>query len=204
MKYQHQKGFIPLVIILLVVLGAGVVGGGYVYKRKAEAPAVAYTETQQTNKNQQQVNIQTPLVTNKQNISNNVLANTNVKVFTCDNLAPSQGETNTSGEIATFKVLDAIFRTYLNDHTSYPTSLDNFEDYGTKQDFSGKGYLYAYYPRVNPTHYHIGMKIQFGASCSNVIASNFKTKASFDSKSAGYVNGFDGTDATILDFHDNQ
>ena len=29
MKYQHQ-GFTPLVIILLVVLGIGVVGGGYV------------------------------------------------------------------------------------------------------------------------------------------------------------------------------
>lgn len=30
MKYQYQKGFAPLVIILLVVLGIGVVGGGYV------------------------------------------------------------------------------------------------------------------------------------------------------------------------------
>jgi len=37
MKHEHQKGFAPLVIILLVVLGLGVAGGGYVlYKDKQE------------------------------------------------------------------------------------------------------------------------------------------------------------------------
>lgn len=37
MKYQHQKGFAPLISILLVVLGIGVAGGGYVlYKDKGQ------------------------------------------------------------------------------------------------------------------------------------------------------------------------
>lgn len=42
MKYQYQKGFAPLVIILLVVLGIGVVGGGYVlYKDQQQKKKIS-------------------------------------------------------------------------------------------------------------------------------------------------------------------
>ncbi|MEK9177559.1 MAG: signal peptidase I [Patescibacteria group bacterium] len=129
---------------------------------------------------------------------------TGVKVFACDNSVPPKGETNLNGKVAALKSINYELMAYLNNHSSYPTGLANFDNYGTKQDFSGTGYLYAYYPKVNPTHYHLGMKIQYGADCNEIIAAGLKTKANFNSKSAGYTNGFDGTDATILDFHDSQ
>lgn len=129
---------------------------------------------------------------------------TGVKVFACDNSVPPKGETNINGKVAALKSINYELMAYLNNHSSYPTSLANFDNYGTKQDFSGTGYLYAYYPKVNPTHYHLGMKIQNGAACNTIIATNLKSKADFNSKSAGYINGFDGTDPTILDFSDSQ
>jgi len=129
---------------------------------------------------------------------------TGVKVFACDNSVPPKGETNINGKVAALKSINYELMAYLNNHSSYPTSLANFDNYGTKEDYSGTGYLYAYYPKINPTHYHIGMKIQDGAACNNIIASALKTKANFNSKSVGYINGFDGTDPTILDFSDSQ
>jgi len=143
-----------------------------------------------------QVNTQSTVITPE--------SQTGIKVFACDNSVPPKGQTNTNGKVAALKSINYELMAYLNNHSSYPTSLANFDNYGTKEDYSGTGYLYAYYPKVNPTHYHLGMKIQNGAACNNIIASALKTKANFNSKSAGYINGFDGTDPTILDFRDSQ
>ena len=46
MKYQYQKGFAPLVIILLVVLGIGVVGGGYVFYENKQQQEKLETQIQ--------------------------------------------------------------------------------------------------------------------------------------------------------------
>lgn len=87
MKYQNQRGFAPLVIILLVVLGIGIAGGGYVlYKDKQQQKKL---ETQiQDLQNQPAIDTSNNTdVTNKQNTSDNtsktntVSTNTNVSII---------------------------------------------------------------------------------------------------------------------------
>lgn len=108
------------------------------------------------------------------------------------------GEQNT--KIASLKTLNAILATYLNDHTSYPKSLDDLDNYGTKvTGYSGGEYLYAYYPATNPKYYHAGISIKVLSECGDVQTFNLRSDSDFDSAGSGYVNGFSGNDP-IYDF----
>ena len=198
-----QRGFIvPFLITIVALLVVG--GGVYIYSQNKNT---------QTNNAENNVVQSVSSTTTVSNNTDNIVSTTSISVFTSDNKTekvfacdnsyypPSENKANINGEVAGLKSLNFELIVYLNDHTSYPTSLADFDNHGTKEDYSNTGYLYAYYPKVNPTHYHIGMKIQSGASCNKIVASNLKIKANFDSKTAGYENGFDGTDASVLDFH---
>lgn len=103
-------------------------------------------------------------------------------------------------KIASLKTLNAILATYLNDHSSYPKSLGDLDNYGTKVTrYFGSEYLYAYYPAVNPKYYHIGISIKVLSECDDVQTRNLESDADFNSTVDGYINGFNGNDP-ILDF----
>src|SRR3989338_4841418 len=97
MKYQHQ-GFTPLVIILLVVLGIGVVGGGY----------VVYKDKQQQKKLEIQIqDLQDQAVTTKQETAQilRYISRDQVGVFKIDAPIPSQDSFSIEGYLLTEKTI---------------------------------------------------------------------------------------------------
>ena len=80
---------------------------------------------------------------------------------------------------------------YYSENGVFPTSLSMLD---TKFPENQKDYSYAYYPEENPTSYHIGVTLRYE---DNVSLNN---DADFDSKEAGYINGFDGR-GQVFDIH---
>ena len=71
----------------------------------------------------------------------------------------------------------------------FPTKLiDLYPGIFTNKDLLQKeDVFYAYYPAANPLNYHLGIAI------SNT-AQELNEDKDFNSKSNGYINGFDGKD----------
>ena len=95
---------------------------------------------------------------------------------------------------------------YHDDNDYYPTSLSELEKFveskSTKDHKkklpgdpkTGEDYLYAHYPAENPTAYHLGVVLEIEDDV------DLNNDADFNSKIAGYVNGFDGG-GQVLDVH---
>ena len=62
-----------------------------------------------------------------------------------------------------------------------------------KDPKTGEDYLYAYYPEENPIFYHLGITLETKDAILN-------SDADFDSRTAGYINGFDGR-GQVFDVH---
>lgn len=82
---------------------------------------------------------------------------------------------------------------YHDDNDYYPISLSELEKFIEPKELpkdpkTGEDYLYAYYPAENPTAYHLGVILEIKDD------TDLNDDADFNSKAAGYVNGFDGRD----------
>lgn len=82
-------------------------------------------------------------------------------------------------------------------NSHFPTSLSDLEIFIKernpeaeipKDPKTNKDYLYASYPSDKPTAYHLGAVLE------NKRATMLRSDSDFNSKAAGYVNGFDGKD----------
>lgn len=170
-----QGGSVAIIVIVLAVLA--LLGGGYYWSK---------TNTNSSGQNTNSNPINTVTGASSQNASDE----------------KSELVTRCSKEnrkIAGLKALNAFLVTYLNDHDSYPKSLDNPDQYQT-----GGEYLYAYYPATNPKHYHIGVRIELFPDCGDIIQTrNLTLDSDFDSKKDSYVNGFSGVDP-VYDLTDYQ
>jgi len=204
---NSQKGGAAIILIIIILLAIG--GGIYFYMNKKGSVCWPYcpniTDQDRLDKETGSTTEENKKTINITTLKSITINNDSIKIFPCDNsyYSSSENKSNINGNIAGLKALNYELMTYLNDHKYYPTSLADFENNGMKQDFSKTGYIYAYYPKVNPIHYHLGMKIDKALDCNTVVSSNFKNKANFNSKALGYIGGFDGTDMNILDFHDS-
>lgn len=95
---------------------------------------------------------------------------------------------------------------YYDDKNCYPTSLSELEKFIEsestednkkklpKDPKTGEDYLYAHYPAENPTSYHLGVVLEIKDDA------DLNDDADFNSKTAGYVNGFDGG-GQVFDIH---
>lgn len=105
--------------------------------------------------------------------------------------------------------LDSIYyeiESYYDDNDYFPTSLSELEKFVEskttgdeikklpKDPETGEDYLYAYYPAENPTAYHLGVILEIKDD------KDLNDDSDFNSKAAGYVNGFDGKDP-VFDVH---
>ena len=90
----------------------------------------------------------------------------------------------------TQKICDQLDE-YYSENGAFPTSLSMLE---TEFPESYGYHSYAYYPAENPTSYHIGVTLRLK---DNVILND---DADFNSKAAGYINGFDGG-GQVFDIH---
>jgi type II secretory pathway pseudopilin PulG len=86
---------------------------------------------------------------------------------------------------------------YYSENNCFPTSLSQLtyliKREVPKDPITQKDYLYAFYPESRPTRYHLGAILE----TKNKI---LKEDADFNSKAAGYTNGFDGKDP-VYDIH---
>lgn len=82
---------------------------------------------------------------------------------------------------------------YAKNH-SFPATLSELREEVPKDPKTHDDYLYAFYPPENPTAYHLGAILEFKN------ATILTRDSDFNSKAAGYVNGFDGKDP-VYDIH---
>lgn len=80
---------------------------------------------------------------------------------------------------------------YYSQNGVFPTSLSMLE---TEFPENQKYFSYAYYPAENPTSYHIGITLRFKEK------TDLNDDADFNSKAAGFMNGFDGG-GQVFDIH---
>lgn len=95
---------------------------------------------------------------------------------------------------------------YHDDNDYYPTSLSELEKFVEskstedhkkklpKDPKTGEDYLYAHYPAEKPTSYHLGVILEIKDD------TDLNNDSDFNSKTAGYVNGFDGG-GQVFDIH---
>ena len=100
--------------------------------------------------------------------------------------------------ISQFKIIPSLLGIYFEKYKVYPETLSKLGDSSGAiiKDSSSNKYLYAYYPKVKPTSYHLGLLLE---GCSKdpvkqVVDKEFLKDRDFNSATAGYVNGFDGKD----------
>jgi predicted ribosomally synthesized peptide with SipW-like signal peptide len=202
-----QRGAVGVAI--LAVLALALVGGGsYAYvtsKKEAEIKTVEDTQDSNADEKNDVPSDSTQVVKADVKVDAKIKAPVEVDVVTIKTPTGTATTTACNGKIAGLKALNAQFMAYLNEFDSYPTTLAKVENYGTVNDYSGRGYLYAYYPSVKPTQYHLGLKLDASDGCAqNTIDSAMASDADFNSKTAGYINGFDGSESLIVDYHDTQ
>lgn len=96
--------------------------------------------------------------------------------------------------IGNIKSIQGALRKYFDNKQVYPKKLSELAPaylYIVSKYSSSQDYFYAYFPADKPTAYHLGAPLGGNNPADGPVLSQ---DADFNSKKAGYVNGFDGTD----------
>ena len=90
------------------------------------------------------------------------------------------------------RIIKVILGEYYDSYNVYPNSLSElvpeFLNDLPKDPKTNQDYFYAFYPFIEPSCYHLGTVLE------NVNRYELLNDADFDSKMAGYINGFNGID----------